>query len=393
MRRTLLPLMAAALILLAGCRRGDTGSSNIKPAEENQPQVAPAPAPAPRGPVVDGSVELRMRNPTGRTLVYEVRLDRTQEGNNRFTETAHFYLTSSCLDLTSEGLARIALARLYLDRSRKETLENGKTIDRIQPLTPELVNLGSNSDFVGGKRCYAFDAQNRIAYRTEDVVEMEDGTLLIGVLTKQDEASVTIETLDGPRMVARARIRRIYKIPTPHVLQFDTPHYFFPIFSSRPVAAGDRWAFKVPVIVPLEEPGVGRVLPTSFDVRLEASLRELRGGGDDQMATVDYAYEGKFDSSAEPFVGRFSQAFRDRNRVVHQLTGQGSAAVDVARGIVLEKTETFTILLAGSSLVPQPNNQPPKQEVRQDKLISRISLKLLPPGTVLRNGERVPPND
>ncbi|GMV78924.1 MAG: hypothetical protein AMXMBFR7_01080 [Planctomycetota bacterium] len=400
-------LACGAAPFLSGCRGGsnDAGAAlredpEQKPGEQAEKRETEKPAEpkgeAPRMPAWEGrtgsgdAVTLRARVPVGKVHIYEVRVERSQAGENRFTETGDFYLTYAAMDRTPENMTRIAIRRTYLDRSRKEIHENKKVVDSILLNTDTLLNLGPNSDFVAQQRCYAFDDQNRIAYRSEDLVLLEDGRIHIGIKTKEDEDSVTLETTQGTQIFPRLRVKAVQKIPTPHILHDDTPHYLFPIFSARAVAPGDSWAFRVPVIVPLEQPDAANLLPTQFDARLEGRLREVRGQGDNRVAVVEYRFAGAFDSNASEYLGRFSESFRERNRLLHALEGSGTATVQVASGRILEKTETFTIRMEASSVVPQENNQPPKQEEKKVSLTSTITMRLLPPGTVLRSGVKVP---
>jgi hypothetical protein len=268
-------------------------------------------------------------------------------------------------------------------------------VDRILPNTSEFVNLGPNCDFVGNQRCYAFDSQNRMAYRADEEVVLKSGQRLVGTITQRDEQGVTILTRDSEqRQVKREEIVRSGAIPQPHVLQYDTPHYFFPIFSKNPVSPGDTWAFRVPAIIPIEQ-GEGRVvLPTQFEIRMVARLREVRGAGSGaETAVVDYRFEGAFDSAKEPFSERFSPEFQQSSHVVHSIAGQGCVTVQLAQGRLLEKQEDFAVhLAADSSVAVSPSTAPKEQHQRAD-ISSRLALRLLPPGAKLRNGEVVPPSE
>jgi hypothetical protein len=197
------------------------------------------------------------------------------------------------------------------------------------------------------------------------------------------------EKLDLPRTA----VEKLSNIPQPHVCVNDTPHYLFPIFSERSVAPGDTWKFKVPVLIPLEQGNPPRVLPTQFTASLIGRLREVRQAGGSQIAVVDYQVNGTFDSAAEEFRERFPAAFHEMNRVVHRISGAGVATVDVEKGRILEKTESFDLALYLSSIIPQPAEKPAKQEEKRVDQKSSYQIKLLQPGTRLKNGKVIPEYD
>jgi hypothetical protein len=358
-----------------------------QPAEKT-PLTWPQPAQS-GGP----AVLVALTRTPGRFLLYDGTSTQQQEGKNKFTETSTFYLAVGNHG-EQEGFDRVSFLRTYLDRSRKETLENGKVIDRIMPVESQYVNLGPNCEFVANSRCYAFDPRNRMGYREDAEILLKDGTRLVGAVVQRDENGFSFLTRDGEqRQVKNEEIARSGTIPLPHILQSDTPHYFFPIFSQRKVAPGETWAIRVPGVIPIER-GDGRaVLPTQFEIRMVGRLREVRGAGNAQVAVVDYQYTGTFDSSQEPFTERFSPEFRERNRVVHSITGQGSTTVQLTPGRILDRQEEFTVHLTTDSSVTVSPNTPAKEEHQRATYTSRLTLKLVPPGTKLRNGEVVPPYD
>ena len=350
-------------------------------------------APWPQAQSGGPAVLVSLKRAPGRLLFYEGSMARQQEGKNKLLETATYYLAVAN-NGAQEGFDRLTFLRTYLDRTGKETLENGKVTDRILPNTSEFVNLGPNCDFVGNQRCYAFDSQNRMAYRADEEVVLKSGQRLVGTITQRDEQGLTILTPDGEqRQVKREEIVRSGAIPRPHVLQYDTPHYFFPIFSKNPVSPGDTWAFRVPAIIPIEQGDARVVLPTQFEIRMVARLREVRGAGETQTGVVDYRYEGAFDSAKEPFTERFPAEFQQSSRVVHGIAGQGCVTVQLAQGRLLEKQEDFTVHLAADSSVAVSPSVAPKEQHQRADISSRLTLRLLPPGTKLRNGEVVPPSE
>jgi hypothetical protein len=374
---------AVALPSAAGSQRPGTGDGPTAGEPPVKWETAFKPGPA---------VLLRLKRATGKAAMYEGTLSRRQEGKNKYVETGSLYLTFICNGPTAEGYDRLAIRRTFLERSMRETLESGRVQDRILENTDELVNLGPNCDFVGQQRCYAFDAQNRVAYRADEELALKDGSVVRGTISRQDDQELTLETAEGPRRVARAEVAATRLVPTPHVLHYDTPHYFFPILSGKPVEPGETWVFRVPAIVPIPQGGGAMWLPTQFDVRMTGRLREVRGAGDEQVAVVDYRYWGAFDSAEEPFRSRFSAAFLDANRVRHELDGQGLAEIHVSQGLMLSRQDAFVVRLQADSTIVSAPDKPARQEKSWAAITSRLDLKLLAPGTRLRSGAVVPPN-
>ncbi len=370
-------------------KRQEGDHSEQKKTEKVQPEPVKWDQPAGGGDSGSGVVLQIKRNP-GRVRVYEGNIQRSQVGNNNYTETGNFYLTFFTVDQTPEGFNRMAIRRSFLTRSRKETLENGRKIDRILPNTDVIMNLGPNFDFVAGKRCYAFDPQNRVAYRSESLVIMRDSAYKRGIIVTQNESFIVLETSVGRERLARARILKIEKIPTPHLFRYDTPHYFFPILSRRAVRPGEQWRFKVPVIIPLDQSGKTSMMPTQFDVTITGRLREIVGTGTERAAVIDYQLTGLFDTTQEPFTQRYSKEFLDRNRVVHEVSGKGSLQLQLDKGLILNKQENLTIKLFASSVVNKPNNQGTKLNENRATIQSSFQMKWIKPGTRLRTGATVP---
>lgn len=387
------------------------GACGRKEPRADRPTTSPGPTPAlpgaekpnPKAAAAEENIRwdfparpgpaVLLRAKRGRTAVYEAKLSRQQEGKSKFIETAHYYLNCRNTGKTAEGFDRLALVRAYLNRTFKEILENGKVNDRILDLANEYVNLGPNFEMFAGQRCYAFDAQNRLAFRSDEEVVLKEGGVLRGTVARRDESALTILTADGARTVSRAEVAETRLVPQPHLLQYDTPHYLFPIFSTRPVAPGDTWVFRVPVMIPLPQAGGQVLLPTQFEVRMTGRLREVRATTAGQSAVVDYRYSGQFDTSQPPHQERFTPEFRERNRLVHAINGSGWVEVQVEDGRLVAKEEAFTVGLSAESTLVGVAHQAPKTDRSRAEVSSRFALRWLPPGTRLNNGEEVPPEE
>jgi len=320
-------------------------------------------------------VLLRLKHRPGQDALYEANFDRRQEGTMKFVEAGAFTLRFACLENASNGLDLLSIERVYTDRTRTEIYPNGKKQPILQPNIKEFLDFGPNMQYVAGARAYAFDSQGCMAYRKEDLVHLDDKTLVRGEITKQDPNFITVETVQGQKYIARARIAKIDSADIPHVLIYDTPHYYFPIFSSKPVSVGDTWAFRLPVIL-LTEHTEG-VLPTHFQVRCVGKLRELQTSGDHQIATIEYTYTGDFDSGADAFKDRFSDEFREKNRVMHSIEGSGTLVLDNTRGLILEKTDTFKMKMIGESHAPKSLNKPAEENIAKLELTSLFKMKYL----------------
>ena len=292
------------------------------------------------------SVTLRLKRAPGKCLIYDGSLERSQQSEASYTEDAQFYLTVLCVEQDG-GLDQLAFRRTYLNRNRREVLENGRKIDRILENTDDLVNLGPNCNIIDKLRCYAYDAQNRMAYRVEQ----------------------------------------------PLICINDTPHFLFPLLPQRAVAPGDTWKFKVPLIIPVEQVGPVPALPTQFSAAVIGRLREVRQGGGTQVAVVDYQVSGVFDSGAAEFRARFAEAFHETDHIIHKVSGSGTVTLDVDKGRILEKAENISVTIFGSSLIQQPAGKPAVQKEKRAEIVSKYQIKLLPPGTRLKNGKAIPDYD
>jgi hypothetical protein len=235
-------------------------------------------------------------------------------------------------------------------------------------------------------RCYAFDAQNNLAYRTDQLVFLRGGGTFRGPVVGNDENEVVVETLAGRKSIPKANVLQIDNVPVPQALVNGSWHYIFPIFSGRAVSPGSTWAFKIPGIMANADGSIHPGLATVMYTRVSCTLRELRG----EVAVIDYKYEGEFDSKGEEFKDRFQEDFGDKHHVIHNITGTGAMSFDTVRGFILEKTEDTRLTVITTHFVPQPENKAPKELHEETITTSTFSMKWLPPGTMLRNRSRVP---
>ena len=372
-----------------------------KPEHEKPPQAEakadppPTPNPVPT-PVSDGNgTLLRLNHPLGKPLIYDVTFNRKMSGPSKFTETNSYYLYTFS-NKKVDNLDLLSMVRSYTARNRDDVYENKKKVlGKILPMAPESVDLGPNFQVIGNQRCYAFDGQNNIAYRTDYMVELTDGSSRRGNIVRQedktlDENSITLETSSGQVMIPKANVKQIFTLATPHIVAADNVHFFFPILSRKPVEPGQSWAFKVPVLVPLGE-SQNVNMSTYFDVRVKCTLKELSGSGDHQVALIEYQFSGLFDTAVPDYAARFGQDFLNANHISTSVEGSGSMRMNVGTGIMLDKSEQAKISSSTSSQIPQPENQPPK-EVHQEVIYTNsFTMKWLPPGTLLKDKTKVPP--
>jgi len=342
-----------------------------------------------QGVTPGNSVLLRVNRQVGKFLIYEGTLSREQRAINSFTEDTAFYLNVYTAD-KRDGLDMVTIQRSHTDRKRVEMLENKqKRVMDALPLTNEQINLGPNFDLVGVLRCYAHSPQNAIAYRTDQLLQLKDGSQLRGQVINETDDKLIFLTETEKFDIAKSNVASTDTIEKAHVCIADTPHFLFPILSSRPVAPGDTWRFRVPVIIPIEQGGPQKILPTQFTARLVGRLREVRNG----IATVDYQVSGEFDSAQEEFKPRFPDQFHLDNHQIHRLQGTGVMTLDIEKGRILSKEETFNFTLFGSAVVQQPAGQEAKKQETRVDVSSRYAMKLVMPGTRLKTGAVVPDYD
>jgi len=346
------------------------------------------------------AVQLRIKRDTGKILIYDGTFTRTQQGANSYVETAAFYLTVLCADRREEminGRNRIldllAIRRTFTDRTREERLENGKVIKRAEPNTEDLISFGPNYEPIGALRCHAFDAQNCPAFRTEQLMELKDGRQLRGRVLSEDDVKVAFLTDTDKVDLPRAEIARISLIPQPHVCLDETPNYLFPPLPEQKKSPGQTWRFRIPLIIPLQQGIPARILPTQFMAIVDCRLCEVRIAGASQTAVIEYQISGRFDSSADEFVARFPVGFKDDNTIVHKIAGTGVLTLDIEKGRILEKSETFHFSFYGSGNVEQGPGKPMKTQENKMELSSTYQIKLMLPGMRLKNSVVVPNYD
>jgi hypothetical protein len=335
-------------------------------------------------------------------LIYEGSLDRSQQSASSYVERDTFYLNILTADKKDvmikdqkKRLDMVATWRTFTDRHRTEYLEKDKKkgIDRVLENSSDLINLGPNFEMVGTLRCYPYDSQNSVAFVTQQLITLMDGRQVHGRTIKEDYDNLEFLTPEEKIDLKQADIKTKETIPIPHVLLNETPHYLFPMFSQKPVSPGETWKFRVPVIIPIEQGNPPRVLPTQFTALSIGRLREVKSTPDGQVAVVDYQISGEIDTNSEADKDRFPEEFRNNNHILHRVSGEGVVTVDVAKGRILQKTETFNITLYAMTMTLQGANQEPKKDESQADIQSHYEIRLLPPGTKLKSGAVIPDYD
>jgi hypothetical protein len=337
-------LAALAFCLCAGCGNGGFLNAPEYPQDyASEPFWSEAPQPGPEA-------VLRLTRKPGRMLLYEVELDRRQEGRNRFEEQDRFYLGYHCQRSVAQGEERFditALRRTYIARRRREFFENGQEVERTPLNTTEFVFLGHEGELEGRQRAYAFTPQNHLALR---------------VRGKEEEL--------------------------PLILLKDLPHFYFPVFPKESVMPGITWTDVRRAIIPMEQ------YPTGFKLRFFGRLREIREENGMVLGVVDYRYQGFFDSSQAPNRERFPDWFHRQHQLIHEFAGVGEALVDLRNDRLVERRDSFRVRMADRLMAPQPEGRPPQLQLDVTELVSRFKMKWLPPGTQINTEtgvEIVPP--
>jgi hypothetical protein len=345
---------------------------------------------------------LRIKRNTGKSLIYEGSLDRTQRSANDYIDNSKFYINVLAADkkdvMIKEQKKRLDLVSIWrtdTDHHRTEYLEKDKRkgVERVVENKSDLVNLGPNFEMVGTLRCYGYDSQNSVAFATQQLVTLKNGRQVHGRAIKEDFDTLEFLTQEEKIDLKQEDIVSRETIPIPHVLLNETPHYLFPMFSQKQVSPGDTWKFRVPVIIPIEQGNPPRLLPTQFMALMVGRLREVKSSPEGQVAIVDYQVSGEIDTNSDEAKLRFPEEFRNNNQIVHRISGQGFVTVDVAKGRILQKSESFTITLYAMAMVSQGLNQEPKKEENQADIQSQYDIRLLPSGSKLKNGAVIPDYD
>jgi hypothetical protein len=385
---TLFALMLVASVVCAKESKKDKDKDKDKEAQIAwQERVVPGAA-----------VTIRLKRAEGKFLIYEGTLERTQNSHNSYVEKNDFYLNVLCAEQREENingnprtLDMMAIQRTYTNRERTETLQNGKTINRALENSADLITLGPNYELVGQLRCYGFDAQNCAAFRTEQLLVRKDGLQMHGRVLQENNDAVVFLTAEDKVDVPRKQIASLDTIPQPHVIINETQHYLFPIFSQRKVSPGDTWKFKVPVIIPIEQGTPPRLVATQFTAAMTGRLREVRQKGGGTTAIVDYQVTGLFDSDSDDYRDRFPENFSETAHIIHKMSGQGVVSVDVEKGRILEKSESFDFVLYAKASVVEAVDKPAKVTENRAEITSRFNIRLMMPGEKLKNGKQIPP--
>jgi hypothetical protein len=384
-------LLSILLVAQLACAAADKSKDKSKDKDKDKPKPAETKGddnPNWRDHVTPGAaVTIRLKHAVGKSFIYHGSLERAQESDASYRETDEFFVNVLCTD-HADGFDLLALWRTFTDRKRTERLPNGKTAAPVLPNTDDLINLGPNFSIVGSLRCFRYDDCNRLAYRSQQCVTLTDKSKLYGTVLSQDDKKYTFLTSTDKIEIENKDIDNVKVIPYPHICLNETPHYMFPIFSTRAVAPGETWKFKVPVIIPVEQSN-GQVLPSQFDISYTGRLREVKGG----VAVVDYQISGVFDSNDPEYAERFPPNFAAGNRVVHRVSGDGVCSVDIEKGRILDKSESFRFSLLGHATIDPGDGKEQKELENKADVTSRYDLKLVPPGTKLKSGAIVPEYD
>lgn len=350
-----------------------------------------------------GGVLLRLKRPVDKSMIYEGSLDREQRGKSAYHSTDTFYVNVLCKS-RDDGRDLLAMLRSHISRKRTEKYENSKPLETAPLNQTDLIDLGPNFETVGTLRCYPYDSQNRIAFKTMQLLTLTDGTQFHGTLTRQDERGITFVSDDlrnnlpvGSMDIPREKMAGPpVPVPLPHVFMNEAPHYMFPLLPERAVSVGDAWRFRVPLIIPLERGLAAQIAPTQFEAIFNGKLRQIRDG----QAVIDYSIEGNFDSSLPEFKNRFTAEFLAGEKITQKISGTGTAVLDIERGWILDRHENFTFNFYSMNQMPPErkfdkkgvlvSEKPSKPAENKLEITSRFELKLLLPGTRLRSGAVVP---
>ena len=258
------------------------------------PERAPEPQPVNwKNAAVPGpAVTLRVHRTVGKSMIYQGTLDREQRSASSYREVDQFYVNSLCY-AQEDGRDMVANLRNYLDRRRVEHVEKHKEEEKLLPNSSDLIDMGPNFNMIGTLRCYPFDAQNRLAYRNQQLLILTDGTQMRGTLARQETDKIKFLTERDELNLARDKVALIQNVPLPHIFINESPHYLFPILTERMVSPGETWRFRVPILIPLEQGINAEVLPTQFDLIYNAKLREDRDTKTVRVAVIDYQISGK----------------------------------------------------------------------------------------------------
>jgi hypothetical protein len=259
--------------------------------------------------------ELRYRRDVGLAdryqAIYQVRVRNDVEVDEDITAELMVYTTGKTTG--PEAFDRVILRRREEERKWLEVAPNGRvtqqeTVRDIQPtVTPNFeAEPGTKLVFI------PYDALGRIAKRKE----------------------------------------------TPyHFAWYDSLCYVFPVFPKEPVAPGDKWTYETPLIV-----GRGEHTRIPFALRAEFLFKDLRklrlaGGREGPVcAVVEYTYHGILDTAHAQDAGKIPANAKGVLRIRDVVEGEGLAYLDIEKGKVRWRRESYRILCR------RETERPPKRE-------------------------------
>ena len=123
-----------------------------------------------------------------------------------------------------------------------------------------------------------------------------------------------------------------------HHLFYDSLCYFLPAMSPKGAAVGETWTARIPVILGF------RYASNEFTIEALHTLDEVvRLANGHKAARITFTFSGCFDTAADPYAVRFTDAFRSDQRIINKVEGSGKSVFDIDLGLVLWKDMSFKV--------------------------------------------------
>lgn len=299
----------------------------------------------PRGPVTPNTAKegvlLRYQFPKDQVLRYDTKFRVSSSGRSRVDERLRAVIYQHSLGPADGGpgakFHKLAITRREIERLKKET---DPRRGRLPPV---------------------------IATRTV----VPDITPNVGFDRKLNRYYFPVNTRGMFGLSAKAPFHRV---------TYDSLIYLLPVLPPGKVRRGSSWSVDIPVYAGPDYfyPAGGFKRGNDFKLSMSGQVRSVYSRGSDTFANISWTCSGIFDTQA--YNERFPPRFHDRQRIIHEVRGEGRAVFNVTRGMLVSTNGKATVTFTSRILMSRKREgKPPtfKWEESKDRHIIHYDCRLL----------------
>ena len=323
-------LLAAGLMILAaaiGC-------------DGNRPHPR-----GPRGPVTHNTAKdgvlLRYQFPTDQVLRYDTKFRMSSSGRSRVDERLRAVIYQHSLGPADGGpgskFHKLAITRREIQRNKNETDSRRGKLPPVIATRTVVPDITPNVGYDRKRNRYYFPVNTR------------------GMFGLSNEAPY-------------------------HRVIYDSLIYLLPVLPPGKVRRGSSWSVDIPVYA-----GADYFYPAGkfrrgndFNLTMNGRVRSIYSRGGDTFADISWTCAGIFDTQA--YNERFPPRFHNRQRIIHEVQGEGRAVFNVTRGVLVSRNGKATITFTSRILMSRKREgKPPtfKWEESKDRHILHYDCRLL----------------